>query len=95
MFHCVVFRVRLGVTRALHFHLQLRIALHQRETRGADLSGCSADCSDKVTAVSFTDKEMFFLHHPRRKAWQAVYKQLKVYVCMNYWCRIIAISKSI
>ena len=50
----------------------LRIVLHQRETRDADLSGCSADCCDKVAVACFADKEMFFLHHPRRKEWQAV-----------------------
>ena len=36
----------------------LRIALHQRETQDADLSGCSADCSDKVAAY-FTPVNMF------------------------------------
>lgn len=73
----------------------LHIALHQGETRDADLSGCSADCSDKMAAVCFADKEMFFQHHPRRKEWQGVCRKLMVYVCTNYWCRIIAISKSI
>jgi hypothetical protein len=33
------------------------IALHQSETQEADLSGCSADCFDKVAAVYFMDKD--------------------------------------
>jgi hypothetical protein len=45
----------------------LRVALHQRETRDAGMSGCNVDCSDKVTVVRFADKEMFFQHHPRIK----------------------------